>query len=224
VKLTPIDVATILGQRGWGKSFLCKKAQEQFDRRIVFDPMHEYPPASGRTIVKSGPECVLALKAVRQTAKNFEIVIQFDPEIPHESLERQFDELLRVIYYFGNVLVVVEEVQEYSHPHFLPHWLRKLLLTGRHKKIAMIFTSQRPGEVHKTILAQSHYKICGKIEEGNDLRYLANFFNAETPKLVHLEPRTFLCKGPAGVETVTADAFSPNSPTRKHPKSRSKSI
>jgi hypothetical protein len=193
------DCILIMGRRGCGKSYLCKKIQSVWPRRIIIDSLSEYTEGD---IVFNFFEFTEKLKYYKaNNISQFEIVYQFDPE--NELSEEEFNQIMRVSYYFGNVQVVIEECQLYSNPHKMPKWLKNSLLTGRHQNMSLLFTTQRPAELHKTILSQCTHIFCGQILEGNDLRYLSSFLGRESDKLPTLPERNFLYFTDKGVRQVT---------------------
>lgn len=182
------DCILIMGQRGCGKSYLCKNIQTLWPKRVIIDSLGEYDEGE---IVHSFHEFSQKLIELKNSnSQNFALVYQFDPE--SKVSEEEFNQIMRLCYYFGSIQVVVEEVQLYSNPRFLPDWLRHCLLTGRHQNLSLIFTSQRPGELNKTILSQCAHIFCGKIFEGNDLRYVSSFLNQQSQLLSSLPDREFL--------------------------------
>lgn len=188
-----------MGRSGCGKSYLCRNLQLMWPRRVIIDTLGEYnderekfnsfKAISDRLIVAS-----------RENHDEFTLVYQFNPE--NENADDLFNELIRILYYFGNILIVIEEVQLYSNPHFLPHWLRNTLLTGRHRNVGLIFTSQRPGEVNKTIVSQCRHLFCGNLIDKNDINYVSAFLNKSSNKLINLKDRKFIYRGPNGVSEV----------------------
>jgi len=156
---------------------------------VIIDSLNEYYE-EGETVHSFHEFCeaMLRLKSMKQD--NFTLVYQFDPE--SENGPELFDEIMRVCFYFGNIQVVIEEVQLYSSPHVLPKWLKHALLIGRHQGLSLLFTTQRPGELNKTVLSQCAHIFCGQIIEGNDLRYISSFLNQDSQKLSSLPERRFL--------------------------------
>ena len=191
------DKIAILGQSGSGKTYLSRKIQTMYPRVVVLDFMHEYDDGEIVRSFSEFSEKLIEYKTTRR--KRFRLIFQFPPET--EDFAFICDHILKTCYTAGNMLVVIEEVQNYSHTHHLPHWLRSALLTGRHKNLALIFTTQRPGELHKTILSQCAHVFCGRIHEKNDLKYLENYFYDEIEKLKKLENRFFIYWQP-GVKTA----------------------
>jgi DNA helicase HerA-like ATPase len=179
-----------MGQRGCGKSFLGKRWQSLWPRRVIVDGLFEYTGADGKIVSNFFEFTKELLRLEREKPDGFVLIYQFDPE--SQVSEQEFNEIVRLCYYLGNLLLVIEEIQDYATAHRLPHWLKKALLTGRHQNLSLLFTTQRPGELHKTILSQCAHVFCGKITEGNDLRYLSNYFRDETDRLALLPVRRFL--------------------------------
>lgn len=195
------DCILIMGVRGCGKSYLCKNIQKLWPRRVVIDSLDEYDDSLAVFSFDEFAKKLIELDKAK--ASSFEVVFKFDPENDIDSIE--FNEVMRLCYYFGSIQVVIEEVQLFSNPHFLPKWLKNNLLIGRHQSISVICTSQRPGEVNKTILSQCSHIFCGRIVEGNDVRYVSGFLNQSAEKLTSLPDRRFLYFSPTGVQEIDND-------------------
>lgn len=193
------DKIAILGRSGCGKSYLAKRIQSMWPRRIIIDSLNEYTEGD---VVHTFDEFGEKLKILKNSnSKEFVLVFKFDPESHVNDME--FNEIMRCAYYFGNVQVVIEEVQLYSTTHSIPHWLKSSLLTGRHQNMSILVTSQRPGEVHKTIISQCSHVFCGTVHEGNDIRYLANFLNEDADRLASLPDRRFLYFSKNGISEIS---------------------
>lgn len=193
--IEPTDLVLVMGQRGCGKSYLARRVQKIWPRKIIIDSLSEYSESDG-ILVYDFDEYSRVLKEKRNTSEPFTLIFQFDPDSTISGVE--FEHLLRVAYYFGNVQIVIEEVQLYSSPHHLPHYLKQCLLTGRHQGLSLMFTSQRPGEINKTIISQCHHIFVGKIIEGNDLKYVAYFLGDNAQKLCSIPDRRFLYRDRTG--------------------------
>lgn len=188
-----------MGRRGCGKSYLAKRLQELWPKRVIIDSLNEYKDGDKVKTFKDFCEKLIEFKNTK--AKSFVLVFQFNPE--EELNEETFNQILRVCYYFGNIQIVIEEVQLYASPHRLPHWLKQCLLTGRHKGLSLLFTTQRPGELNKTILSQCAHIFCGQIVEGNDLRYIASFLNQDAQRLSSLPERRFIYFSDDGIKEIS---------------------
>jgi len=193
-----------MGQRGCGKSYLGRNIQTCWPRRIIIDTLGEYSDQDG-TVVFTFDEFSDFLTQRKSDGSDFVLIYQFDPESQLSDLE--FDEIVRVAFYFGNCQLVIEEIQEHSTPHSMPHWLKKALLTGRHQNLSLLFTSQRPGEINKTIISQCSHIFVGKIVEGNDLKYIAYFLGDKAQELTTLPDRVFLYRDRSGSVTKVSNDF-----------------
>jgi len=142
-----------MGTRGCGKTTLSQNIQRVWPRRVILDTLDEY---DSDLAVHSFDEFAEKMKALKNAkSQSFEVIYQFDPESTLSSTE--FDEIMRLCYYFGNIQVVLEEVQLYASTHDLPHWLENCLLRGRHHNVSLLFTTQRPGNLNKTVLSQCQH-------------------------------------------------------------------
>lgn len=189
------DCFLVIGMRGSGKSYLGRRIQSVYPRKVIFDTLGEYDNDEYRAenpsarFVYSFREFCEAVKGLEH-AQRYTLVYQFDEE--SEVSDEEFNQAMRVLYYLGNVFIVVEEVQSFSTTHKLPHWLKVQLLKGRHRGNGLLFTTQRPGELHKTILSQCTHFFAGQIHETNDLAYLKPIFKEKTQYLAKIEQRKFL--------------------------------
>lgn len=195
------DCIIIMGQRGCGKSYLAKGVQSIWPRRVVIDSLNEYTEGTIVHNFHDFADTLMHFKA--EGTEKFVLVYQFNFE-SHVS-ENEFNEILRLCYYFGNLQVVIEEVQLYSSTHNLPKNLKNALLTGRHQNLSLLFTSQRPGEVNKTIISQCSHSFIGLTKEGNDLKYLVNTLGKEAEKAALLQDRRFLYFSKTGVSEISND-------------------
>ena len=184
------DVITILGKRGSGKSTLAWEFAKLYPRLIVFDPLNEHDESNFTHVVDTFDDFADAILATARKA-NFRILYRFDVE--SDSHDEEFNHAQRVLYYRGDVAQLVEEVWIFSGKGAIPKWLRQCYLTGRHRGLAIIVTSQRPASVHKDIMAQTNQFFSGTMFESNDVRYLAEFLGKENAEsLRNLPPYRFL--------------------------------
>lgn len=197
------DCAIVLGQRGCGKSFLAKGFQSLWPRRVIIDSLNEY---SEGIIVHNFNDFADTLYHFHETnQKEFVLIYQFD--FDSRISEEEFYQIIRVCYYLGNVQIVVEEIQLYTSVHSMPWSLENSLLTGRHQNISLLFTSQRPGMVNKTIISQCSHIFIGHIKESNDIRYLKGIIGDEAEKLRDLPDRKFLYFNRDGMQEISNDIF-----------------
>lgn len=174
------DLVMFMGRRGWGKSTACKQMQNAFSRIVVIDIMHEYKPRGKNEFLSHGffdfKNKILEL----ENKKSFKLICRLDPE----NEDTEFHEMMRVIFEVGDLLLVVEEVHHFASVHKMPAFLKHIILRGRHKGITFFGTTQRPGELHKTILSQCNHLFVGSIFEKNDTQYLSDFLGRKTAKML----------------------------------------
>lgn len=206
------DCIAIMARRGHGKSHLAKGIQKIWPKRVIIDSLSEYQEEKKKkngdfenSIIVNNFDlfCQKMDELKNNKSEKFVLIFNFDPE-SDLNLEI-FENILRICFYFQNIQIVIEEVQLYSSPHFLPHWLKQCLLVGRHKGLSLLFTTQRPGELNKTILSQCSHIFCGKITEGNDLKYISNFLNQDAEKLINIQHRKFLYFSDDGIKEISND-------------------
>lgn len=177
-----------MGRRGCGKSTLTKKLLEAYPRKIVIDSLHEYEEGE---IVYSFEEFGKAVSLIgKNQPKHFTLVLR----IPHDGYESEetVNQVCRIAFELGDVMLVIEEVWLFSNPHKIPDQFKNCLLLGRHQNLAMFFTSQRPGETHKTIISQCNHIFAGQIHEKNDLTYVKSFLGNRVDELSSIPVHSFL--------------------------------
>lgn len=199
------DVFLVLGRRGSGKSYLARRIQSAYPRKVIFDSLGEY---SGTDAIlchdfESFAEAVLKT----QNDNSFTLVYQFD--IESDDHVKEFNQALRVLWHRGNLLVVCEEIQMLSGPHHIPMWLRNQLLTGRHRNNALMFTTQRPGECNKTIISQANHVFCGSLHEKNDVEYVRSVLGDRAFELADWPERHFFYFRPGVPITEIDNDFNP---------------
>lgn len=182
------DKIFIMGRSGCGKSHLAKIIQEIWPRKIIVDTLDEYPDDQYHCVYSFDEFSQFLIQ--NQNTPKFSLVYKFNVE--NNSQDIEFNEVMRLCYYFGNVLIVIEELQFFASIHDLPKWLKNCCLTGRHRNIGMLFTSQRIGEINKTVLSQCSHIFVGQMIEKNDIQYISSFLNQDSKRLAGLPERRFL--------------------------------
>lgn len=197
------DIISILGRRGSGKSYLCKKIQTLYPRCIIFDTLHEYNDSDVDIMCYDFEDFSKAVISTKNKSK-FRICFQF--EIGQDNTDI-FNECLKLIYHRGSVCVVIEEVQNFSetHAYGLTTWLKESLLTGRHRDIAIITTTQRAGQLHSAILSQSNHIFTGNLQGKSDLQNLSNTVGIDINIIKSLKEHTFIWHNLKFTKIVTND-------------------
>lgn len=181
------DCVTVLGTRGTGKSTLARNISGMWPRSIVIDPVSDW--TDGEVIYSFENLAHRLIELKKEDANKFRIIFRFNPD--QENKETIFNEILRLAFHFKNLQVVIDEIQLFSTPHFLPNYLKNLLFIGRHNGISLVCITQRPGQLNKSILAQSFHVFVGQLHEKNDLRAISDFVNISQEKIINLPKFNF---------------------------------
>lgn len=156
--------------RGSGKSTLCKKIQNFYPNVFIFDTLNEYENFNNTFYnYKEFSDYVIRTKDV----KGLRAVIRFPIE---ESQDHDyFDEFIKILYHRGNCTIVIEEIQNFASVYKIAPFLKQSSLTGRHKNINFITTTQRIAEIHKSLISQAHHIFTGYTDSPNDKKTLREY-------------------------------------------------
>lgn len=169
----------VLGASGSGKSAFVKYTalRKRPRRLLVWDFKREY--AEFGTVTES------IVDACDLTAgKTFAVV--FQPAMDSKRRAVQFDQFCRLAYALGNLTLVVEELAFVTQPSWAPDAWKMMTCTGRHQGIHIIGTSQRPAQIDKDFLGNATMIQCGRLQDKNDVRVLANLLFLQPAEIVTL--------------------------------------
>jgi hypothetical protein len=161
------SIVGIVGRKGSGKSrYLCELLR-YCPRYVVFDVMAEHA-AQAHNRLESRAQLVRFLKWSRDQ-QTFASAY-----VPGGDLEEEIEEVSRLIYARGHLCFACEEVPLYTYPGYMPPRLGKLIRTGRHRHIDIVWTAQRAAEAPKTLTALTDIWILFSQVEPRDLGALAD--------------------------------------------------
>lgn len=179
---------TIFGMTGSGKSYLCRQLQEYFPNVFIFDTLYEYSSEDGLILNTFEEFSDFVIKTKNQNG--FKVIIRFN--IDHDNFEL-INEYLKLLYFRGNCTIVLEEAQNFATIHKIPIYLKHISLTGRHKKVNFISTTQRIAEIHKSLISQAHNIFSGFTDSPNDINTLKTYgFNIQL--LEKIQDKQFIWK------------------------------
>jgi len=161
----------IFGMRGAGKSTLCRKIQNFYPNIFIFDTLGEYTENDGIIFYDYVSFSDYVIKS--QNINGIRAIVQFD--IEDSNNQEIFDEYIKLLYYRGECTIVIEEVQNFASVYKIPPFLKQASLTGRHRGINFITTTQRIAEIHKSLLSQCHHLFSGYTDSPNDKRTLKEY-------------------------------------------------
>lgn len=161
--------------RGSGKSTLTRKlaTMPEYDRKIVFDINGEW---KGSHHVFSFEEFSNVWRKIFNEDK-FTIVIGIPYGQSQEEIQALASQVSSLVYRTGKeselyTCLIFEEAQFYFPTYNLSPELFSLLTVGRHGYLNIIANTQRPAQIHKTLISQSADVYIGKLFEMNDIKYL----------------------------------------------------
>lgn len=190
----PQSRIVILGRTRCGKTHLSRNIQKVFPRVVIIDTVQDYEP-DGETFFFSNFEQFGLWLCKAQFSPKFRVVFQFS--IHDFNKEEIADEIFRMLFEVGNILVVVDEIQYYKNSHYFS----QLILVGARHGIATIASTQRPANISKDVISQSSDVFIGQLFESNDAKYLGDFISNEDLEKIAAMPKYMFLH------------FSPGSPT-----------
>lgn len=158
IKLTDViifksnDMLAIIGKNQTGKTTFAKKQiLPHYDRYIFYDPKIQNINVKHDILVTNPTE-------LKKNITKYDYIL-YQPKIVEPS---DFDKVCEIIFkegdnqkeYRGNCLYV-DEVMDVSSVNKIERYHKMILTQGSGKGIAMINVSQRPSDIHNTILSES---------------------------------------------------------------------
>jgi hypothetical protein len=162
---------------------------------IVFDPLSQYTPIDGE-VVTHDPLWLKEFLKERGRTKPFRVLYQ--PR--HGSVLANWRKVGVLAYATGNLLLCIDEMGMLTEGgQFMPDAkgkepiLKAIVHYGRHRKIDVICTAQRPTDVARRYTALCTELRCFQTNENKDLTYLEERMGqSATSKLAALPKFTFL--------------------------------
>lgn len=167
--MIPLDKVRvgIVGQTGYGKTYLTLQMMKHFPRVIVFDLSDDADYDSLRE-VNSYREMI----DIVAREKRFKIVCRFD------HMPTDYNIAARMLYDIGhrnfnaaNVLLVIDEISLVTPNQSMPSSWADIFQRGRRRNIGLLWNTQRPALVHRTVTAMSWDLIVLRTDEMRDAEY-----------------------------------------------------
>lgn len=160
-------VRLFVGMPGSGKTFLFSEQLKDMDRLIVFDPAADYKLAS----IKAYPRISDIVPELRKDA--FRIRLESDSR---EMLEA----VSEICWNVGNVTLAVDELSLFCGPNSIGYHFGKALRLGRHRRVNVLGTTQRPADIHTIFKSVANQWFLFQTYNPRDIDYLSSFApNAE---------------------------------------------
>lgn len=158
-------IVGIVGRKGSGKSSMARRVLERCPRILVFDQMgeHDWIP---NTLEREELDDFLEFANSEQYCAG--------RIVPEANVAEEFEQLCDSVYDEGNILFGIEEVPMLVSAGHLPEPFARIVRLGRHRKISLLWTAQRPAEVSRTLTAMTDVFILFSTTEPRDLDAIAS--------------------------------------------------
>ena len=135
-------IVGVVGRKGSGKSTRVATLLKYCPRIITWDPMEDHIDLLSDAFEGVDDELDEYFRQARR-AKTFACSF-----VPAEDLEEEFEEICHLVYDYGRMLFVVEEAPLVLKAGYMPPAFGRIVRTGRHRQIDLLWTAQRASEVH----------------------------------------------------------------------------
>lgn len=180
-------IIAVLGASGSGKSTFVKRAlaSSKPKRLLVWDPMREYTHGKEATRLAD-------LADVIEAGKAGSFAVTFRPSTQDSMRARQFDVFCGLALAAGNLTLVVEELRFVTTPSRAPLRWAEVTMTGRHRGLKVIGTSQRPASIDKDFLGNATLIRTGRLVYPEDVRAVSKAMRVTDADVEALAPLDWL--------------------------------
>lgn len=140
--------AFFAGKTQQGKTTLVRSFVNNFPRVVVHDRKFEWKNFAMRNGYKVVHEPSTLQELLSKGAKR----IIYQPRSPEMD---DFDEICKIIFYTGNITLVIDEASSYCSTGRVPFYCGELLRLGSGRGIGVISLSQRPRYVDNVMISES---------------------------------------------------------------------
>jgi len=176
-------IVGIIGRKGAGKSTKAHTLVKYAPRILIFDPLEDHiePSASWNPDVFDGVNTRYEIGAGSAGESDLDEFLGQARRIPtfacvvvpDADLEGDFEAVCKLICQYGNMLFVVEEASLVCKAGYMPPTFGKIVRTGRHHKIDLLWTGQRAAEVSRTLTSMTDFFVFYSQTEPRDLDAIA---------------------------------------------------
>ena len=169
------DRTTIVGKTGQGKSVLMHKIMHFFSKKtlvLLIDTKDEYVDI---------PE--LDMKILKKAKGLFRIISIEQDDLIIDDYKVICEWISKILFERENCILAIEElgnvVRTYGTLYEVMPNFAKLLQQGRGHNVGFLGTTQRPQEIHTTILSQSNHIVSLLVTSKHDLQAMGAYFDKE---------------------------------------------
>lgn len=195
-------IVAICGRKGSGKSTLTAEILRHCYRQFCFDTMgeHSWIPDQFRELTEA------ELYIFEHGPQGGEFIGSYIPE--SDFLESDFQTICTAVWEVGNLTLVVEELPMLSQPNYVPARFDRIIRTGRHRSINILYTGQRLSECPRRVTAATDVFVLFSHTEPRDLDAIAERCSPDVAELVSkLGDHEFLVWDVASRSIVMVDTW-----------------
>lgn len=173
-------IIAAFGATGTGKSTFLKDALIRAPAPVlIFDPKHEYQGGVAAS--------ELAFLQTAGTMPRSILRPSFDADLRCRQFDRFCAAALAVARSRGRVTVLADELHLVTAPGKAPRYWRELIETGRAIGVTVLCASIRPAAIDKSLWVNATHIRCGRLNNEDDCRTVANSLNVPWRDLLALK-------------------------------------
>lgn len=182
IKINTSDRVSIFGRTGSGKTFFAKHwLLPHYDRYVFWDIKHESTDIE-HDIVVNNP------KQLKNSIKNYNKIL-YQPTSP---TDKDFDDICKIIFDSKNNALYVDEAAMVSTPTKILYNHKVLVTQGRSYDVGIINVSQRPRDLHNTLISESEHLFVFALSLETDVLKLRQQMGVAADEIYYLPEYHFL--------------------------------
>ena len=170
----------IAGQTGSGKTVLELLLLHNLVQKHVPVIIHDI-----KSELRTGLPVVQTPDMLEQNLQKWKAIHYKPADIDVED----FDKVCEIIYNYGNIMLIVDEISYYCDKNNILHFHKELLVRGRSRGVGMIQLSQRSREIHNTTISESQHLFCFQLILKSDIDKLRAFIPQKYVESIYTLPR-----------------------------------
>ncbi len=185
--ILPHHRTTIIGKIGTGKSVLTDKILNHLSKRafvVLIDTKGEYEHLTEFQLEnlidkRKGLFRVTSLDYRGYIIDDNQVLAEFFSDLMVKQNKKQRKDNKKLTPYVLAIEEVGNVIRKHGRLYDVMPKFAVLLQQGRSLKIGYLGTTQRPAEIHTTILSQSHHVLSFQVTSRNDLEAMKTYIDAD---------------------------------------------
>ncbi|MDD3474304.1 MAG: hypothetical protein PHP08_00190 [Candidatus Dojkabacteria bacterium] len=190
------DRVAIFGRTGSGKTHLAKNwLLPHYDKYVFWDIKHENTDVEHDIVINTPRE----LK--KNITKYNKILYQ-----PDDLTDRDFNSICEIIFDSKDNSLYVDEAALITTPSKIQYWHKVIATQGRSYNVGIINVSQRPRDIHNTLISESEHLLIFSLSLETDIIKIRQQVGTAADEIYYLPKYHFLYHN---VETNKSYIFKP---------------